>query len=68
VPTPLAKLDESIKQVTPDVEQLVSSMAATFQGIIESLVKDMQPAQKNKYLAASVSLSEQSKPASGEQE
>lgn len=52
----------NIQQVIPDVEQLVSSMAATFQGIIESLVKELQPAQQNKYLAASVSLSEGVKP------
>jgi CII-binding regulator of phage lambda lysogenization HflD len=55
---PVKALDESVKQVTPDVEKLVSSMASTFQGIIESLVKELQPAQKNKYLEASKSLSE----------
>jgi hypothetical protein len=60
-------LQTAVTQVTPDVEQLVSSMAATFQGIIESLVKELQPAQQNKYLAVSVSLSEQTKPDSDKQ-
>ncbi|MFT4927941.1 MAG: hypothetical protein ACI8WB_004056 [Phenylobacterium sp.] len=50
-------LTQSIQQTMPDVEQLVATMASTFQGIIESLVKEMQPEQQNKYLAASVSLS-----------
>ena len=55
---PVQALDESVKQVTPDIEKLVSSMASTFQSIIESLVKELQPAMKNKYLEASQSLSE----------
>jgi hypothetical protein len=56
VTSEMPTLNESIAQVTPDVEKLVSTMATTFKGIIESVVSEMQPAQKNKYLAAAESL------------
>lgn len=53
---PAAKAAEQIAQVTPDAQQLINSMATTFAQVIESLVKDLQPAKTNKYLEAAKSI------------
>ena len=53
---PVAAVQQQVELVSPNVEKLLSSMAGTFEDIIKAMVKDLQPAQTNKYLAAAAEI------------
>lgn len=56
-------VESGVTQVMPDIDKLLAGMTETFQGIVESLVKDAPASGAlNKYQAAAKSLNEEKKP------